>query len=127
MLVVTVALLGGLRIALPASLAGGLVLNWFFTAPYDTFVVDRPDQLLVLGVYLAVAVAVSAVVDTAARRTAEASRARAEARALSSLAGATLAEQQTLPDLLSRVRELFRMREVALLERTGDGCRRTRW
>jgi two-component system sensor histidine kinase KdpD len=120
MLVVTVALLGGLRIALPASLAGGLVLNWFFTAPYDTFVVDRPDQLLVLGVYLAVAVAVSAVVDTAARRTAEASRARAEARALSSLAGATLAEQQTLPDLLSRVRELFRMREVALLERTGE-------
>jgi two-component system sensor histidine kinase KdpD len=120
MLVVAVALLGGIRIALPASLAGGLVLNWFFTPPYNTLVVDRPDQLLVLGVYLTVAVAVSTVVDIAARRTAEATRARAEARALSSLAGATLAEQQTLPDLLTRVAEVFRMREVALLERTGS-------
>ena len=38
----------------------------------------------------------------AARRTAQATRARAEAAALSSLAGATLAEAQTLPDLLDR-------------------------
>lgn len=120
MLVVLVALIGGMRIALPAALTGGLVLNWYFTPPYGTFVVDRPDQLLVLGVYLAVAVAVSTVVGLAARRTAEASRARAEARALSSLAGATLAEQQTLPDLLNRVREVFGMREAALLERTDD-------
>lgn len=121
MLVVTVALIGGLRIALPAALAGGLVLNWFFTPPFNTLVVDRPDQLLVLGVYLAVAVAVSAVVDSAARRTAEAARARAEARALSSLAGATLAEEQTLPDLLDRVRRVFGMHEVALLEQSPDG------
>jgi K+-sensing histidine kinase KdpD len=120
MLVVLVAMLGGLRIALPAAVVGGLLLNWFFTPPYNTLVVDRPDQLLVLGVYLAVAVAVSAVVASAARRTAEANRARAEARALSSLAGATLAEQQTLPDLLNRVREVFRLREVELLERDGD-------
>lgn len=121
LLVVIVALLGGLRIALPGALAGGLVLNWFFTPPFNTLVVDRPDQLLVLGVYLAVAIAVSAVVDVAARRTAEATRARAEARALSSLAGATLAAEQTLPDLLGRVREVFQMREVALLERDGLG------
>ena len=120
-LVVTVALVGGLRIALPAALAGGLVLNWYFTPPFDTLVVDRPDQLLVLVVYLAVAVAVSAVVDLAARRTSEAARARAEAGALSSLAGSTLAAQQTLPDLLAHVRSVFGMREVALLEREDAG------
>lgn len=120
LLVVTVALIGGLRVALPAALAGGLVLNWFFTPPFNTLVVDRPDQLLVLAVYLAVALAVSAVVDVAARRTAEATRARAEARALSSLAGAALSEEQTVPDLLARVREVFRMREAALLERAGE-------
>ena len=119
MLVVAVALMGGLRVALPASVAGGLVLNWFFTPPYGTLVVNRPDQLVVLGVYLAVAVAVSTVVDLSARRTAQAARARAEATALSSLAGATLAEQQTLPDLLARVRDVFGMRHVALLEQTG--------
>jgi len=67
-------------------------------------------------VYLGFAVAVSVIVDTAARRTAEATRARAEARELSSLAGATLAEAGTLPDLLERVRTTFRMREVSLLE-----------
>ncbi len=119
-LVVVVALVGGLRVALPAAVLGGLALNWFFTPPFDTLVVDRPDQLLVLVVYLVVAIAVSAVVDLAARRTAEATRARAEARALSSLAGATLAERQTLPDLLERVREVFGMRQVLLLERQGQ-------
>jgi len=119
-LVVAVALIGGLRVALPAALLGGLVLNWFFTPPYNTLLVERSDQALALAVYLGFAVAVSVIVDLAARRTAEATRARAEARALSSLAGATLAETQTLPDLLERVRNTFRMREVSLLEPGPD-------
>ena len=110
------ALLGGLRVGVPAALAGGLVLNWFFTVPYGTLVVDRPDQLLVLAVYLAVSVAVSLVVGVAARRTAEATRAKAEAQALSSLAGAALAEVETLPGVLEQIRSVFGVREVALLE-----------
>ena len=65
---------------------------------------DRPGQLIVLGVYLAVASAVSAVVGLAARREAEAVRARAEAQALMTLAGAALAEQQTLPEVLEQIR-----------------------
>src|SRR6185312_14074687 len=76
---------------------------------------------VVLLVFLVVAAAVSWVVDLAARRTAEAARARAEAEALSSLAGATLAEHRTLTDVLTRVREVFGMREAALLERDADG------
>jgi len=116
-LVVAVALVGGLRVALPGAVLGGLVLNWFFTPPYHTLTIERSDQVLALGVYLAFAVAVSVIVDLAARRTAEAARARAEALELSSLAGSTLAGAQTLPDLLERVRRTFRMREVNLLER----------
>jgi two-component system sensor histidine kinase KdpD len=122
-LVVAVALVGGLRVALAAALLGGLVLNWFFTPPFGTFAVERSDQLLALVVYLGFAVAVSVIVDTAARRTAEATRARAEARELSSLAGATLAEARTLPDLLERVRTTFGMREVSLLEQAGGTWR----
>jgi len=118
--VVAVALTGGLRVALPAALLGGLALNWFFTPPYGTLAVDRGDQLLALGVYLGAAVAVSVIVDVAARRTAEAVRARAEAQALSSLAGAALSASQTLPDLLERVRVTFGMRRVDLLEPDGD-------
>jgi K+-sensing histidine kinase KdpD len=116
-LVVAAALLGGLRVALPGAVAGALLLNWFLTPPYGTLQVESAEQVVVLAVYLGVAVAVSWVVDLAARRTAETDRARAEAEALSGLAGDTLAEQETLPDLLTRVRQVFGMREAALLER----------
>jgi two-component system sensor histidine kinase KdpD len=117
--VVTVALVGGLRPAAPAALAGALCLNFFFTEPLHELTVERPQDLLVLVVYLAVAVAVSGVVDLAARRTAEAARAQAEAEALSSVAGATLAEQETLPAVLERVREVFSAHRVELVDGLG--------
>jgi len=120
LLVVASALLGGLRVALPGAVAGVLVLNWFFTVPFGTLFVDSPEQVLVLVVFLLVAAGVSSVVDVAARRHAEAMRARAEAEALSGLAGAALAEHRTLTDVLDQVRTVFGMREAALLERV-DG------
>jgi K+-sensing histidine kinase KdpD len=121
--VVVSALLGGLRAALPAAVAGVLLLNWFFTPPYGSFDVARGEQLVVLLVFLAVAVAVSAVMALAVRRTADAAMSRAEAAALSTLAGAALSRQETLPGLLERVRSLFGLSEVALLERTSDDWR----
>jgi two-component system sensor histidine kinase KdpD len=120
-LVVAASLVGGSWVALPGAVVAALVLNWFFTPPFGTLLVDRPEQVVVLAVFLGVAVAVGAVVGLAARRTAEAARARAEAEALSRLAGATMAEQRTLTDLLASVREVFGMREAALLERSADG------
>jgi two-component system sensor histidine kinase KdpD len=121
LVVVLGSLVGGFRVGLPAAVAGALDLNWFFTVPYGTLAVHQPEQLVVLGVYLAVAVAVSVVVGVAARRTAEAARARAEATALSRLAGAALAAADTLPGLLEQVRDVFGVREVSLLERDPDG------
>ena len=117
LLVVASALLGGLRVALPGAVAGFFVLNWFFTLPFGTLFVDSPEQVLVLIVFVLVAAGVSSVVDIAARRHAEAMRARAEAEALSGLAGAALAEHRTLTDVLDQVRTVFGMREAALLER----------
>jgi len=121
LLVVASGLLGGLRVALPGAVAGVLMLNWFFTAPFGTLFVDSPEQVLVLVVFLLVAAGVSSVVDVAARRHAEAMRARAEAEALSGLAGAALAEHRTLTDVLDQVRTVFGMREAALLERVDGG------
>jgi two-component system sensor histidine kinase KdpD len=118
-LVVAGALLGGIRVALPGAVVGVLLLNWFFTAPFGTLWVESGEQVVVLVVFLVVAVAVSWVVDVAARRRAEATRARAEAEALSSLAGATLPEHRTLTDVLAQVRHVFGMQEAALLERSG--------
>ena len=122
-LVIAGALLGGFRVALPGALAGVLLLNWFFTVPFGTLSVESSEQVVVLAVFLVVAVAVSWVVDIAARRRAEAVRARAEAEALSSLAGATLAEHRTLTDVLAQVRQVFGMREATMLERAEGGWR----
>ena len=116
LLVVLVALVGGLRPALPAALLGALALNYWFTPPLHRLTVDRPQDLVVLGAYVAVAVSVSVVVDLAARRTAEAARAAAEAQALSSVAGATLGEQETLPALLERVGVVFGASDVVMLD-----------
>lgn len=117
--VLVVAMVGGIWPAVPSALVGALGLNYFFTPPLHRFTIERPQDLLVLVVYLAVAVAVSAVVDLAARRTAEAARAKAEAEALSSVAGERLAEQETLPTILERVRVVFAANQVELVDERG--------
>jgi two-component system sensor histidine kinase KdpD len=123
LLVAASAAVGGARVSVPGAVAGALLLNWFFTPPYGTFAVQRPDHVVVLVVFLAVAIGVSAVMALAARRAADAVLARAEAEALSSLAGAALSKQETLPGVLERVLAVFGMHEVALLERV-DGEQR---
>ncbi|MDG4834272.1 DUF4118 domain-containing protein [Solwaraspora sp. WMMD1047] len=114
--VVGVALVGGLWPALLAALGGSLLLNWFFTPPYYTLTIAETDNLLALGVFVGVAVAVSGVVDVAARRTREAARASADAQTLATVAGSVLRGQRPLPALLDRLRETFALRAVSLLE-----------
>ncbi|MEO3861020.1 ATP-binding protein [Acrocarpospora sp. B8E8] len=116
-LVIGVALVGGLWPALAAAIGGFLLLNYYFTHPYRTLIISDPEVLLSLIVFVLVAVAVSAIVDLAARRTREAARASAEAEALSTLAGHVLRGEAALPSLLARLRETFGLASVTLLER----------
>ncbi|MFL6051927.1 MAG: DUF4118 domain-containing protein [Actinoallomurus sp.] len=118
---VGVALVGGLWPAIVAAVAGFLLLNWFFTPPLHTFTVAHLENALALLVFVAVAVAVSTVVDLAARRSSQAARARSEATTLSMLATSVLRGEDALPELLERVRETFGLSSVTLLERSGDG------
>ncbi|QDY06281.1 sensor histidine kinase KdpD [Micromonospora sp. HM134] len=118
--VVGVALVGGLWPALVAALGGSLLLNWFFTPPYRTLTIAEADNLLALGVFVAVAVAVSGVVDVAARRTREAARAAADAQTLATVAGSVLRGERPLPALLDRLRETFALRAVSVLELAPD-------
>lgn len=74
-LVVLAALIGGLGPALLASGTSVVVLNFFFTRPYQTFVIDAPDNVVALGAFVAVAGMVSWLVDVAERRAAEAAAA----------------------------------------------------
>jgi K+-sensing histidine kinase KdpD len=121
--VVAVAIIGGIRPALPTAVAGSLLLNFVFTQPYGTFDVHRFDQALALAVYLATAVAVSVVVGLAARRHDEAVRAGAEAAELSALAGSGVGSQQSLPEVLSRVRTVFGVDYAAVVEPDGGALR----
>ncbi|MEV8631709.1 sensor histidine kinase KdpD [Streptosporangium sp. NPDC051023] len=120
LMVVCVALVGGMWPAVTAAVAGFLLLNYFFTPPVDRFTIADPENLLALSVYVLVAVMVSAVVDLAARRTREAARASADAEVLSTLAGHVLRGEAALPSLLARLRETFGLASVTLLERTGE-------
>ena len=117
--VVVVALVGGVWPALLAAVTGSLLLNFFFTPPLRQFVVARPGDLLSLVVFLLVAALVSAVVDTASRRTGEAARAGADAELLAILAGDVLRGGDVVARLLDRMREAFALSGVTLLARLG--------
>ena len=116
-LTVGVALIGGLRPALVAAVASGLLSNFWFTPPVHTWTITEPQNALAIAILIAVAIAVSAVVDLAARRTAEATRARAEADTLTTLAGSVLRGGDAVPAMLEQLRETFSLSGVALLQR----------
>ena len=118
--VVLVSLVGGLYPALFAAVLGSLLLNFFFAPPIHHFTIARHENILALLVFLAVAVAVSATVDRAARRSREAAGARAEAETLSTLAGSVLRGARPLPALLDHLRETLGFTGITLLERRPD-------
>jgi two-component system sensor histidine kinase KdpD len=120
--VVLVALTGGLYPALLAALTAFLLLNFYFTPPIHEWTIAERENVLALVVFLAVAATVSLAVDLAARRTSEASRARAEAETLSTLAGSVLRGSRPLPALLDQLRETFQLTGVTLLERRPDAA-----
>ncbi|MFG1964726.1 DUF4118 domain-containing protein [Nonomuraea sp. NPDC049028] len=121
-LVMTVgaALVGGMWPAVTAAVGGSLLLNWFFTPPLGAFTIADPENFFALVVFVLVAVAVSTIVDLAARRTREAARARADAEVLATLAGHVLRGEAAVPSLLARLRETFGLTSVTLLEHVGE-------
>src|SRR6202522_536889 len=120
--VIAVALVGGFAPAMLAVILGSLLLNYYFTPPIHAWTISQANNALALGVFVAVALLVSRVVDIAARRTKPAARANAESELLTTTAGSVLRGQQGLSALLDRAREAFGMDSVTLLERTSaDG------
>ena len=106
------------RPAVLTAIAGSLLLNYYFTPPIDQWTIAEANNALALGVFVAVAVLVSTVVDIAARRTRQAARANAESELLATTAGSVVRGQRGLSALLDRIREAFGMDSVTLLECT---------
>ena len=117
--VIAVALVGGFVPAVLVAVAGSLLLNYYFTPPLHKFTIAEANNALALTVFVAVALIVSSVVDTAARRTRQAARASAESELLVTTAGSVLRGQRAVEAVLDRVREGFGMDSVTLLECVG--------
>ncbi|MBF6191100.1 sensor histidine kinase KdpD [Nocardia beijingensis] len=115
--VVAVALLGGVVPASFSALLSGLLLNWFFAPPRYSLTIAEPNSFITVVVLLIVAVAVAALVDLAAKRTAQARKASRQAELLTMFSGAIL-HGADLPRLLEQIREVFAQRAVGLVE--GD-------
>src|SRR6266852_2189831 len=125
--VILIALVGGFVPAVLAAIAGSLLLNYYFIPPIHFLTIAEANNALALGVFVAVALLVSWVVDIAARRTTQAARANAESELLTTTAGSVLRGQQGLSALLDQVREAFGMDSVTLLECTSPSNASGRW
>ncbi|WP_308193977.1 sensor histidine kinase KdpD [Mycolicibacterium neoaurum] len=118
--VLAVALLGGVAPAALSAVLSGLLINYFLAEPRYTFTISEPDSAITIAVLLMVAVAVAALVDSAAKRAREARRASQEAELLAHFAGSVLRGADPAA-LLERVREVYSQTAVSLLrERAGD-------
>ena len=120
--VIVVALVGGFLPAVAEAIGASLLLNYYFTPPIHYWTIAEANNWLALGVFIAVGLAVSWVVDTTARRTKQAARANAESELLVTTAGSILRGQGALDALLERTREAFGMRSACLLERKDSGA-----
>jgi len=111
--VVAITAVGGPWPGLIAAVIAPLLANWFLIPPYHTFRIADGENLLELLVFLSVAAIVSWFVSIAARRAAEAQRARTEAATLAELSSSASGD---LPDVLvEQLRRTFRLEGVAVL------------
>ncbi|ORI20473.1 histidine kinase [Rhodococcus sp. 1163] len=119
MVVLGVALLGGVAPAALSALIAGLLLNYFFADPRHSFTIAEPDNFVTTIVLLIMAVAVAFLVDSAARRTVQARRASQEAELLTLFAG-TVLRGGDIRTLLERVRETYSQRAVSIIRAEGS-------
>jgi two-component system sensor histidine kinase KdpD len=107
LLVLVVALVGGMLPAVFAAVLSGLSLDFFFVQPLHQVTVQQPWHLVALVMYVISAVLVSFVVDRSARRSRTARRAAAESGLLVGIAGSVLRGDDALQALVDRTREAF--------------------
>lgn len=118
LLIVIVALVGGIWPALLSAVIAGFLLDFFFVPPLYLIRITDPLHALALAIFVVVAALVSLVVDQAARRARLAARSSAEAEVLVAVAGGVLQGADALQALVSRLRESFGMARVILKQ--GD-------
>jgi two-component system sensor histidine kinase KdpD len=114
LLVVVVALIGGIWPAVTAAAIAGLLLDFFFVNPIYSITIADPLHFLALVLFLVIAVLVSLVVDQAASRSRSAKRSAAEAETLATVAGSIIRGENAVEALANRMREIFGMTSVTV-------------
>ncbi|MBR8743611.1 ATP-binding protein [Nocardiopsis sp. MG754419] len=120
LITVATAAVGGLRPAVASALWSAVLLT-VLLSPLHGRPSMSSDNFLSMAVFVLVGSLVAVMVEMAARRSAQAVRARAEADAVALLASSVLAGNEPLQALLRRIRETFGQRSATLLERVDDG------
>ncbi len=123
LVVVGVAAIGGIAPAAFAAVVSFLFANWYFTPPIHRFTVAEPQNLFALFVFVAVAIVVGSFVAEAARRTAEAARARSEAETLAALAATIGSDDDPLSAIVEQVRVAFGATAVSVLRGSDEAWR----
>ena len=116
LLVVVVALVGGIWPALLAAVGAGFFLDFFFEPPLYVIRIAEPSHFVTLIIFMVVAALVSVVVDQAARRSRAANRSAAEAEVLVAVASGVIGGTDAVEALVVRLRDAFGMSSVALIE-----------
>jgi two-component system sensor histidine kinase KdpD len=114
LLVVVVALVGGLYPAMSAAVISGFCVDFYFVPPLYQLRIANPVHFLSLVIFLVVAVLVSVVVDQAASRSRAAKRSAAEAETLATVAGSIIRGENAVEALANRMREVFGMASVTV-------------
>ena len=107
LLVVLVALVGGIWPALFSAVLSGIALDYFFIAPLLTITIADPLHLWALLLSVVIAILVSLVVDRAARHTRVARRSAAESELIQTIAGSVLRGDNAIQAVVDRAREAF--------------------
>jgi two-component system sensor histidine kinase KdpD len=115
LLVVIVALVGGIWPALFAAVLSGITLDFLFIEPLYTIRIHQPHHLQSLVLYVLIASLVSFVVDRAARYTRAARRSAAESELIQTIAGSVLRGDNAIQALIDRTREAFQLPGVRLM------------
>ena len=119
-LVIVIAMVGGIWPALVAAVVASLAVNWFFTEPLYTFTIAEGQNLVALITFLVVAGLVSALVTQVSRRSADVLRARSEAEALARVAGGLVGDDDAVAEMVDHLRTTFDRDVVALLVPDGS-------
>ena len=121
-LVMAVAVIGGVAPAALAAAAGFLLSNYFFAPPIHTLTIADTRDVVALVIFLVAAGVVSTLVNLSARRSITAVQAKADAHMLARVAGRLVSPMgNPLPDLLGDLLVAFRLEAAAVLQRPPDG------